>query len=277
MKSIKPILILCATICCFASCKKEVDMTLVQKTMFENTDIRQIEAGSAWQVAVVTDSVTFVELSYSAYLEPYLKAKLDSAKLEIGFKGKMYTEPGSVFRATVHTNQFEKLEAKESAQVQCEGTFQGQRIELQLSDAAQCNGLIFSGTTCEINMEGASLLAGFQFVGNTAKAALKDASQFNGQIQAAQLLEINLSEASRFVNKGTMTELTRLHLSDASLLNMAETQCNTMEVELASGSEATVQVTDYLGGILREASTLYYKGNPEINIDCSEDSHLIPF
>ena len=121
------------------------------------------------------------------------------------------------------------------------------------------------------------MLTGFTYHGTVFNATLKDASQFNGEILASQLLEINLSDASRFVDKGTVTELTRIHLSDASLLNMAETQSNIMEVEIASGSEATVQVTDFLRGTIQGTSTLFYKGHPQIDVDCSDDSQLVPF
>ena len=38
MKTIKSILILCVALCFATSCKKEVDMTLVQKTLFENAE-----------------------------------------------------------------------------------------------------------------------------------------------------------------------------------------------------------------------------------------------
>ena len=62
MKTIKTILILCVALCFATSCKKDVDMTLVQKTIFENTDIRQVEIEDAWLVTLVADSNTFVEL-----------------------------------------------------------------------------------------------------------------------------------------------------------------------------------------------------------------------
>ena len=279
MKNIKTILILCAAICCFASCKKEVDMTLTQKTILQNADIRQILVDDAWPVTLVADSNTYVELQYSAYLEPYLKTKMDGTKLEIGFTGNVYPVINSVFRAIVHTPRLEKLEASDAAQVRCEGVFnfQSQNIEIVLSDAAQCTGLSIYGTTCEVKMQKAALLTGFTHYGNVFNATLKDASQFNGQVLASELLDITLNNASRFVNKGTVTELTRLHLSNASLLNMAETQSSRMEVELVSGSEATVQIIDSLSGTIQEASTLYYKGHPQINIDCSDDSQLIPF
>lgn len=277
MKASRNILIICATICCFASCKKEVDMTLVQKTVLENADIRQIEIGDAWQVTLIADSNTFVELAYSAYLEPSLKAKMDGTKLEIGFTRNVYPAINSVYRATVHVKQLEKVDAEDAAKVQCNGSFSGQRIEINLSEAAQCTGLAFSGENCEINLIDASLLAGFQFIGSTAKADLADASQFNGQIQVGDRLEVELKDASRFVNSGGTTEQAIIKLQNSSLLNIAETEIRKMNVDLSSGSEATVRVVELMEGTLNEASTLYYKGHPQINIDCSEDSQLIPF
>lgn len=279
MKTLRTLLILCAAICCLVSCKKTVDMTLMQKTVLENADIRQIKVDDAWQVTLVADSNTYVELQYSAYLEPYLKTKMDGTKLEIGFTSSVYPVINSVFRAIVHTPRLEKLEASDAARVQCEGVFnfQSQSIEIVLSDAVQCSGLSIYGTTCKVQMQEAALLTGFTHYGTVFNATLKDASQFNGQVLASELLDITLNDASRFVNKGTVTELSRLHLSNASLLNMAETQSNRMEVELTSASEATVQVIDFLNGSIQEASTLYYKGNPQIDVDCSEDSQLIPF
>ncbi len=279
MKTIKTTLILCVALCFATGCKKEVDMTIIHKTLFENADIRQIEVGHAWQVTLVADSSTFVELTYSAYLEPYLKARMEGTELEVGFTGNVYPAINSVYRAIVHTPRLEKLEAKDAAQVRGEGLsgFQGQNIEIVLSKAAKCSGISVFGTTCEVKMQEAALLTGFTHHGTVFNATLKNASQFNGQVHASQLLDINLSEASRFVNKGSVTELARIHLSDASLLNMADTQSNTMEAKLTSGSEATVQVADFLSGTLQEASTLYYKGHPQMSIDCSDDSQLIPF
>lgn len=263
---------------CFAtSCKKEIDMTLVQKTLFENTEIRQIEVDDGWNVTVVADSSTFVEVEYSAYLENYLKINMEGSKLHIGFTGKVYAETGSVYRATVHTDKLEALTSEDESNLQFDGNFSGQNLTIKLSDVSHCYGLVFSGDQCEIEVEDISILAGFQFIGNTCKAVLDDASQFNGDIQAADQLEVELKGASRFVNKGNTTQRAIIKLQSTSLLNMVETQVDTMEVELSGGSEATVQVTSLLSGTLTEASTLYYKGHPQIEIDCSDDSQLIPF
>ena len=277
MKTIKPFLFLCVALCFATSCKKDVDMTLLQKTALENIDIREIEVSDAWQVTVVADSNSYVVLEYSSYLENNLKAKMEGTKLEIGFAGSIYPAINSVYRAIVHTPQIEKLDADEASKIQFIGEFTGHQLEIELSDASQCNGPVFTGQSCNLKMEDASLLTGLHFVGSSCIAELEHASQFNGQIEAADQLEITLEDASRFVNKGGQTAMANIKAHDASRLNMVETLVNEMYVDLTSGSEATVWVDLLLEGQARDASTLYYKGHPQINVDFSDDSQLIPF
>lgn len=277
MKTIKPFLILCVALCFATSCKKDVDMTLLQKTALENIDIREIEVSDAWQVKVVADSNSYVVLEYSAYLENNLKAKMEGTKLEIGFAGSVYPAINSVYRAIVHTPQIEKLDADEASKIQFIGEFTGHQLEIELSDASQCNGPVFTGQSCNLKMEDASLLTGLHFVGSSCIAELEHASQFNGQIEVADQLEITLEDASRFVNKGGQTARANIKAHDASRLNMVETLVNEMYVDLTGGSEATVWVDLILEGKARDASTLYYKGHPQMNVDFSDDSQLIPF
>ena len=68
-----------------------------------------------------------------------------------------------------------------------------------------------------------------------------------------------------------------IKLQNASLLNMVQTQISEIQVDMSGTSEATVQVSDAIEGSLKGASTLYYKGHPQIDVECSEDSKLIPF
>ena len=276
MIAIKTALILCVTLCFATSCKKDVDMTLVQKTVLENVDIHEIEAIDAWQVNIVADSSTFVVLEYSAYLENNLKAKMEGTKLEIGFTSRIYPVVNSVYRATVHTPQIKKINAKDAVKVKCEGDFTGDDLEVALNDASQCNGLVFSGQNCIIKMEDASLLTGFHFVGITCNAVLEDASQFNGQIEVIDQLEITLDDASRFVNKGGETALANIKVHNGSRLNIVETLVHEMHVEITDGSEATVWVDGLLEGSVRDASTIYYKGQPQLQVDCDDNSSLRP-
>ncbi len=274
MKALKNMLILCVASCITVSCQKKVDMTLVQKTVLENADIRQIEVSDAWEVTVVADSNTFVELEYSAYLEERIKAKMEGTQLELGFIESTYPVISSVFRATVHLSKLEKLEAEEASTIQCNGAFEGTQLEMDLSGASICSGLTFAGSQCEIEVEETSKLIDFRFEGLSCKAALHKSSQFNGQIQASDLLDIELTDASRFVNKGGETANANIVLREASMLNTVETQVAEMHVALSNFSEATVWVTDLLEGQLTHASTIYYKGNPLKQVDCDESSTI---
>ena len=251
-------------------------MTLVQKTIFENASITQIKATDAWRVTVIADTSTYVELDYSAYLEESLKVQMEGNKLQIGFQDHTYPVIGSAYRATVHVAQIEKLDADDAAKVQCEGEFTGDDLVIELSDAAQCSGLVFTGRNCNIKMEDASVFTGFQFAGNTCKAELEDASQFNGEIKVTEQLDVELDDASRFVNKGGETALANIKVHDASRLNIVETLVNEMHVDITDGSEATVWVDGLLEGWVKNLSTLYYKGHPQLEVECGDGSFLRP-
>jgi hypothetical protein len=276
MKTLKTILILCVALCFASSCKKEADMTLVQKTVFENADIREIEVSDGWQVTVVADSCTYVELSYSAYLEPYVKAKKNDTHLELGFMYKTYPGINSEYRATVHMRQLEKIDAKNASTITFTGSYEGERLYLNLSEASACNSLTYAGDKCEIVMDEASKLLNYQFDGTTCIASLKQSSQFNGRIHATELLDLELSGNSRFINRGGETARADIKLHDGSLLNMVETQVNKLYAELSEASEATVWVDEYLKATLNDASTLYYKGNPLKDLACYDNSEVRP-
>ncbi len=276
MRALKTIMILCVALCFATSCEKEADMTLKQKTLFENADIREIEVGDGWQVTVIADSTSFLELEYSAYLEPYLKAKMDDTHLELGLKFKTFPAINSVFRAIVHIRKLEKIDAKAASTITFTDSYEGERLNLSLSSSSVCNGLTFTGDKCEIVLDAASKLLNFQFDGATCIASLKQSSQFNGRIHATELLDAELV-ASRFINRGGETERAEIELYDGSLLNMVETQVSRLYADLSGASEATVWVTEYLKATLYDASTLYYKGNPpQKDLVCHDNSEVKP-
>ena len=75
----------------FSSCRdKELDMTLVQKTVFQDATVTAVSAKDAWNVVVVQDEETFVELEYSAFLEDYLQVTMEGEAIHIGFIQHLY-------------------------------------------------------------------------------------------------------------------------------------------------------------------------------------------
>lgn len=254
-------------------------MTLIQKTVLENTDIRQIEVGDAWQVTVVADSSTFVELEYSAYLEPYLKTKMEGTQLEIGFTGKVYPVMGSVYKAKVHTAHFNRVEAKDATILNFEGSFYSDddSLNIVLNDASLCNGLDISGKYNKVSLNDASKFVGFHLDGTNNLVYVKDASVCKGSFETRFHFFALLEDASQLVTFEGATPYGQITLRDGSLVNMAQTEIRELNVNLSGASEATVNVTETMTGSLTDASTLYYKGIPTIDVNCSEDSQLIPF
>ena len=279
MKASKPILILCAAICCLTACKKEVDMTLTQKTILQNAVIRQFEVSDGWEVTVIADSNTYVELQYSAYLEPYLKTKMEGTKLEIGFTSNLYPAINSVFKATVHTNKIERIEAEDAAQLVFAGHFSAtsETLTIELDDASLCSGLRTDGKYTSISINNASKFVDFQILATNNEVSVKNASSCKGTFETRFHFVADLGTDSQLVTFNGSAPYGMIRLQDNCILNMSQTEIEEMQVNLSGASEAIVNVTSQISGTVKEASTLFYKGHPEINVDCSEDSQLIPF
>lgn len=276
MKAIKTLLILCIAFS-FASCKKDVDMTLVQKTVLENADIRQIKAFDAWEVTIVADSNTYVELEYSAYLESKVNVKMQGTQLEIGFTGSTYPVFNSVFRAVVHTNTIESIEAEDAAELYFVGHFSAtsDTLYVDLEDASVCSGLDYSGHIIAISIADDSDFLDFHLSGYNCEAKVLDASTCKGVYDMSFHLVATLSDASQFITFGGSAPYGMITLRGASVLNAVQTEFREMHVDLSDASEATVDVSERIEGSVKAASTLYYKGHPQMEVECSEDSHVI--
>lgn len=98
-------------------------MTVLQKTVLENSDFTCIKAERSWQIEIVQDEKCFVELEYSAYLESYLKCAAANRVLEIGFTASGNLASGTVNKAKVHIVDFESLELTGACKVSVNGSF----------------------------------------------------------------------------------------------------------------------------------------------------------
>ncbi len=281
MKTLKTILILCVAICCFTSCKKEADMTLVQKTVFENADIHRINVNNGWEVTFVYDSLkSFVELEYSAYLEDYVSVREDNEWLLIGFNSKINTLSGSVFRATVHISQKEALYimADNASVITMEGPFELEdTMDIDLRNTSVCNGFEVTSQLCGINLTDGSQIYGVNFNGTNCTVYAHKGSSCKGYFNVEQSFTTGVGISSQLIVFGGSMPSADIEVKDAGTINMVQAEVKDMSVYLDSVSEATVNVTETLSGFLLSGSTLYYKGHPQIDIDCSDDSQLIPF
>lgn len=260
----------------FTGCReKPLDMTLVQKTVYEDVTITSITVKDAWNVTVVQDGRSYVELEYSAYLEEYLNIWHEANSLNISLLKHFYFPSNTVMNATVHTASLEKLKFSDATSAVLEGVFPDVNLTVELSDAATCKGGRFIGKA-ELELSEAAKMVDFDFEGETCSVELSDASTFKGNLLVIDRLDIVVEDASHMTTYGGHAPYAEVEVSDASSLNLLETEVGTMHITVKDASEASVNVTSTLEGTVKDASELYYKGNPSLNVICDDTSIIRP-
>ena len=281
MKTIKTILIFCTALCFIISCKKEPDMTLRQKTVYENNDISLFHIDDAWDVSFVYDSLnSYVELEYSAYLEEYVSVWDTNGWLNIGFRGSVYKQPGSVFKAKVHTSEKEHLYMKveDASVITMEGVFRLEDgLDIELHDGSVCNGFAVTSQWSSISLTHNSQIYGVDYHGTNCAVYAQKGSSCKGYFHVEESFTADVGISSQLIVFGGNIPSASIEVKNESTINMVQAEVQNMNVYLEGASEATVNVSERIEGSVKEASTLYYKGHPQIDVECSEDSHLISF
>lgn len=261
----------------FSSCRdKDLDMTVLHKTLFDDAAITEITAEDAWNITVVQDTEkTFVELEYSAFLEEYLHVVMEGSRLKIGFDRYLNLPANTVKNAIIHTASVQKLDFSEAVTALLVGDFPAAMLEMELDDAATCKGGSFGGTAF-LKLNDASTMVDFCFNGLFCSLELDDASVFKGFLTATDSMSIHLEDASRLTTYGGTTPVAIVGVRDSSHLNMVKTTVTNMHINVSAVSEAVVNVSGTLSGMVTGVSKLYYQGNPIINVDCDDLSTIEP-
>ena len=288
MKRILKTTVFAFCIILLASCKKDLDMTVLQKTVLEDSDFTCIKANRAWQIEIVQDEKCFVELEYSAYLEPHLKCEVTENQipmlgnvLEIGFTASGNLASGSVNKAKVHVVDLESLELTGACNVDVNGSF-SKRFLAVLDEGSVCVGGNFLSSV-NVELKGASSMKGLSGEGPFA-IVLEDDSHFVGKLKFSQpesVFAVMAKKNSSFVNQeNSEVAVAEIFSSDNSLVNISQTIINEItNVNLSENSEAMMHVRDgaCVEGSLSRSSTLYHYGNPVFAPDfvCDTTSFVV--
>lgn len=276
MKYLKTIVLACMAVYLFSACKRELEMNLLQSILMEEMEINSIHAEEAFEIKVVYDERSFVEMECSAYLKEYIICKVENGCLTLSVNKASSLPHGTVYRAVVHTPTLQSIVLTEASNVTITGDFDG-FSSVELSRASYCSGGVFTNDKVRIVLSDASQLVDFSFIGQQLEAQVTDASRFVGKLNATDCLDIRLASASSFVNYGGNTETATLNLEGSSLVNMAQTEIRDLEVVFSGASSATVKVSETVKGRLSGCSSLYYYGNPVFDPDfvCETASFVV--
>ena len=274
MKNLRLILgLLCIGLLFFSSCHdRELDMTVLNSTLYEGVAFDAVEAEDAWNVTVVQDDQkTGVELEYSTFLEEYLQVVKEGTTLKIGLTQHLNLPAATIHNATVYVRSLKRIDLEEAAVLTLDGNFTGDLLQVEMSDASVLREGQFLGDL-DLRMSNAAVVVDFIHEGARSTLELEDASVFKGSLNVSGLLTMTVKEASRLTEYWGEIHTVEAIVSDASYLNMASSWINRMSIEVSDASEATVNVVASLEGVVADASKLYYSGNPILNVDCDETS-----
>lgn len=251
-------------------------MTVLTKTLEEDAVVDVINVEDAWEVTIVQDEHRRgVELEYSAFLEEYLMVHSDGSALEVGFKQRLNLPSATVKHATVYVPSLRELYLKEAVSAVIQGSFVGDRLLVELDDAATLCGGSFTGEL-QMALDGASVVGDFSAEGTKVNLSLEGASVFKGILTATEKLDIHVVDASRMTTYGGYAPLASVNVESASFLNMTQTEVGEMHINLSSAAEASVKATTLLEGSVKDASTLYFEGQPQLQLDSDESSSVHP-
>jgi hypothetical protein len=255
---------------------QELDMSVLNKSLFETVSFTEIEAEDAWNVTVVQDDQrTGIELEYSAFLEDYLHITNDGNRLNIGFTQRLNLPAATVKNATVYVKTIEHIELAEAATMTLQGTFAGPRLTLKLNDASTLRGGCFQGDL-EMDLDEASVVVDFTAQGSTCVLELDDVSVFKGTLTATNKLSILAENASRVTTYGGESPEADMQLKNAGFLNVVQTPVGKMNLLVQDASDASVNVINLLEGLVHNGSMVFYQGNPTINLDIDNSSSIYP-
>ncbi|MBO6026575.1 MAG: DUF2807 domain-containing protein [Bacteroidales bacterium] len=260
----------------FTACRdKELDMTVLNKSLFAGTDFTEINISDAWEVNIIQDDQNpGVELEYSAFLEDYLNVKLTGNVLNIGFNQNLNLPYNTVNKAVIHTKTMDKLIVNEAAKVVLNGDFSGEALEIQLDGTSVCRGGSFTGNA-DIHLEDVSQVVDFVINGSHCDLEIKENATFKGNLTADSVTVV-MNDGARMITYGGQAQCIRLTLSETSMLNTLNTPVDEALVEVTNESQATLHVNTLLKGTLEGASLLYYKGHPTVEMQCDSTSMFIP-
>lgn len=257
----------------FAGCReKQLDMTLVQATAYQEYAIHAISASDIWNITIVQDDgPSFIELEYSAFMEEYMHIQYEQDSFVFYIGLHPHLPNNTVLNATIHTDYLRSLSLRDASFATIEGDFHSPSLWMELDDAATCKGGRFFGDA-ELKLSDASQWVECSLEGSVCRLELNDASVFKGCLYINDNLTMTIDDASHFTDYWGEIHRADVKVSDASYLNMATSWIDRMYIEVTDASEATVNVVESLEGLVHDASTLNYSGDPILNLDCDESS-----
>lgn len=269
---VRHLLLYVSTALILLSCRKAPDTTIITESHFEGEVISSIEARNGWSITIENSAdKSGIMLEYTAFLEEGIIMSLNDGKLILDLQNVSGALYSSTLHATIYSSQLSSLSFSNNVRTDIIGEFCADSVIMALSRNSSCRGGRFISKQMSVVAD-KSDIADIEFVGERADINLV-ASRMAGRINATTSQDINL-DGSSFVNYSGQTLSVRLAAKNASIANTVSNEAAVVLIELEGGSTITANVIDSISGYVKEGSSLYYVGNPTLNLDVDESSSV---
>jgi hypothetical protein len=214
------------------------------------TNFSRLEIGGGFDVTITQADAFYVGITIDTALYEYLNIAQRGDTLHIGLKSN-YTYPASSRGAKITLPDLRQLDLTDGAVAKASGFSMTHNLDIILT----------GGSRAEL----ASIEAGDTSFHLTAGTHIQG--------------DIKMGQASIDVTSGSTVKLTggatgfKIKASSGSTVTVDTIQAATVDVDLRSGSQAAINVTDLLDVRLSEGSKLTYTGNPKMGtMEISSDS-----
>lgn len=256
-------------------------MTVLHRTVLEDEYFRSIISEKLWEITLLQDSVSYIELEYSAYLDDYVKYNTENiyAKLDLDVIGNLPS--GTIHRAVVHVKEFSTAGLIGGSILHIEGTF-NQYVGIGAMENSHCSGGVFNNGLELMVCEG-SKVTDFESYGSFTLSMDGNSHCVGKASNTADddNFYISIGANSSFVNlvESHPSQL-ELEVANNSLVNMSLTSpTGEITMQIDDNSEVTIDLrqTDRVDISLKNSSTLYYYATPSqhFDFDCDESSQTI--
>jgi hypothetical protein len=214
------------------------------------TNFSRLEIGGGFEVTVTRADAFYVGLTIDKALYEYLNIGQRGDTLHIGLKAN-YTYPASSRAATITLPDLRQLDLTEGVKAKASGFTMTHNLDLILT----------AGSRAEL----ASIEAG------DTSFRLSGGTYVQGEIKMANT-SIDVTSGSTVILTGTAASF-KIKAESGSTVTVDTIQVATADVNLKSGSQAAISVTDLLDVRLTEGSKLTYTGNPKMGtMEITSDS-----
>lgn len=239
---------------------------IVSKSITMPANISEISASRAVNVIISDQNSDKIEIKADDNVMEYVVVAADGDELRIGISKKINNVNNISVTVTLPNNgKYSTLEASSAATISAKPIISAREVELDASSAAKIIAVI-DAAECEVSASSAAKIKVAMKV-NRCEIDATSAAKIDADIRAG-FCEASASSAGKVTIKGTTDKLDA-EASSSGKVSAFELVAAKATATASSGSNITLQCTDFLSANASSGADISYTGDCRSNIEKS--------